>query len=52
MSEPLNPELERRIRALENPAELGAGFTSRDWIYLILLGVVLPLVSLIWGWAS
>lgn len=52
MSERLDPELERRIRILENPEELGAGFTSRDWGYLVLLGIVLPLISLIWGWVA
>jgi len=37
MAEKLNPELERRLKALENPAE-------------VFLGVVLPVIVLIWGW--
>ncbi len=44
------PELERRISELENPANLGGGFTGTDWIWLWVLGVIGPVLLLIWGW--
>ena len=48
--EQLPAELERRISELENPANLGEGFTGADWIWLALLGVIGPVLLLIWGW--
>jgi len=48
----LDPELERRIRALENASEQGSGFTGADWLALIVLGIVLPIAMLIWGWPT
>jgi hypothetical protein len=48
----LHPELERRIAELENPENQGAGFGSVDWIWLAVLGVILPVGLLIWGWPS
>jgi hypothetical protein len=49
-TEQLPAELERRINELENPANQGDGFTSADWIWLALLGVIGPILLLIWGW--
>lgn len=49
-NEQLPAELERRITELENPANQGDGFTSADWVWLALLGVVGPVILLIWGW--
>lgn len=46
----LPPELEARIKHLENPQNQGAGFTWRDWLWLWSLGVVAPILLLIWGW--
>ncbi len=46
----LHPDLERRIAELETEANQGAGFTGIDWMWLILLGVVGPVLLLIWGW--
>lgn len=48
----LHPELERRIRALDNPSEQGAGFTARDWFWLLVLGVLLPAAILFLGWPA
>lgn len=48
----LEPELERRIAELENPANQGAGFGSVDWFWLAALGVLLPAALLVWGWSS
>lgn len=53
MSSPsLHPDLERRIAALESTANQRSGFTGRDWIWLIILGIVGPILLLIWGWMS
>jgi len=52
MSEELPPELQRRIRSLENPAEQGRDFDRVSWAWLILLGVVTPVLLLLWGWSS
>jgi hypothetical protein len=46
----LNPELERRIAALEQSDNQGRGFGAADWTWLALLGIVLPAALLIWGW--
>jgi len=46
----LDPELERRIAALEQPENQGRGFGAADWAWLALLGVVFPAALLIWGW--
>ena len=48
----LHPELERRIAILEDPANQGASFGTRDWVWLALLGVIGPVLLLIWGWPS
>lgn len=43
-------ELERRLRLLENPAEQGEDFDATSWFWLLLLGVLLPIIALIAGW--
>lgn len=43
-------ELERRLRLLENPAEQGEDFDGMSWFWLMLLGVVLPIIALVAGW--
>jgi hypothetical protein len=48
---PLPPELERRIDLLEADAAAQRDFDARSWLWLILLGVVLPVVLLILGWS-
>jgi hypothetical protein len=52
MTEDLPPELEERITALEDPACQGADFDGVSWVWLILLGVLVPLALLVWGWES
>jgi hypothetical protein len=49
-SEALPVELERRIAALESGAETGADFDLASWCWMILLGIVLPVCLLVWGW--
>jgi hypothetical protein len=43
-------ELERRLRLLENPAEQGEDFDGASWFWLLLLGVILPIIALVVGW--
>ncbi|MFV3304848.1 hypothetical protein ACNFBT_06170 [Pseudomonas sp. NY15181] len=43
-------ELERRLRLLEDPAEQGEDFDAMSWFWLLLLGLVLPVVALVAGW--
>jgi len=52
VSESRYDELERRIAALESGAETGADFDLLSWCWMILLGVVLPILLLIWGWSA
>lgn len=52
MSTQLEPELERRIRAMESGVDQGSGFTGGDTLWLIALGVVGPVALLVWGWMS
>ena len=46
----LDPELERRIAALEQAENQGGGFGAADWAWLALLGVIVPAALLVWGW--
>jgi hypothetical protein len=47
----LPPELERRIDVLEGDAAARRDFDGRSWLWLVALGVVLPVVLLILGWS-
>ena len=47
---PAPATLEERLAALESGREMGEDFDIRSWFWMILLGVVIPIV-LIWvGW--
>lgn len=48
----LHPDLERRVAELEIESNQGGGFTPIDWFWLATLGVAVPVLVLIWGWAS
>lgn len=50
--EALHPELERRLAVLEKIENQGGGFGGIDWFWLAVLGVVGPVLLLIWGWPS
>ena len=45
----LPPELERRIRLLEDPANQGQDYDGMAWAALIGLGVILPILALLIG---
>jgi hypothetical protein len=49
MQHGLPPELEARIAAFEN-APPRSDFDTASWIWMILLGVALPLLLLAIGW--
>jgi hypothetical protein len=49
--EPLDPGLERRVAALESSgADSGSDFDARSWLWMLMLGAVVPAVLLLWGW--
>lgn len=50
MADDLPPGLEERVTALEDPSRQGSDFDTLSWVWLILLGVVLPVALLVWGW--
>jgi len=52
IAESLPPELDRRLAAIESGAEAGSDFDAISWVWMILIGVVLPVVLLIWGWVG
>ena len=47
----LPQELEARIAALESAAQ-GADFDLASWIWMILIGIVIPALLLILGWLA
>jgi len=49
MSDPLPPELARRIEVLEREP-VGPDFDPASWMWLALLGLVLPVGLLVLGW--
>ena len=49
MSDRLPPELTRRIEVLEQQP-VGPDFDPASWMWLALLGLVLPIGVLVLGW--
>lgn len=50
MRELLDPELERRVVALESGTDAGSDFDAASWFWMVLLGIVGPAALLVWGW--
>jgi hypothetical protein len=48
--QPLPPDLERRIEALEADSGDAGDFNRASWFWLLLFGVALPAALLLWGW--
>lgn len=48
--EPLDPELERRVIALEAGTDSGSDFDAASWFWMVLLGILVPVALLVWGW--
>lgn len=51
-ADPLHPDLERRLAAIESGEQAGSDFDTASWVWMILLGIVLPILLLAWGWRS
>ena len=49
-SEPASATLEERLAALESGHEMGDDFDFRSWVWMIVLGIVIPVVLLGIGW--
>ncbi len=49
---PLDPELERRVVALETSGSNAAGgdFDAASWFWILMLGVLGPAALILWGW--
>lgn len=47
----LPPELEARIAALE-AAEVPKDFDASGWCWMILFGIVIPVILLVVGWRT
>lgn len=50
--EALPPELEQRLKEVQAAADQEPGFVGRDWVILLLTGIVGPVILLLWGWPS
>lgn len=46
----LPAELERRLTELEKPENQGAGLSLADWVFLLVAGLLGPVILLFWGW--
>lgn len=44
--ERLHPELERRLKLLEQPRNQGEDYDRSAWFALIGLGIILPIIAL------
>ena len=43
-------ELERRISAMESdPSNLGADMETKDYVWMLVLGILLAFLLLLWG---
>jgi hypothetical protein len=47
---PLPDELARRVEALVDESAQGADFDAVSWFWLLLLGLVGPIVLIVLGW--
>ncbi len=48
--EKLDPELERRIKLVEDPAYEGESLNKMDYMALLVVGVIIPFILMFWGW--
>lgn len=46
----LEPELERRIQILEHGDEQPVALAARDWGWIAVLTLVIPVILLVIGW--
>ena len=50
VQEQLDPELAKRIGLVEDPAYEGQPLNSKDYIALVIVGIVIPFILMVWGW--
>lgn len=48
--ERLNPELVKRLELVADPAYEGEPLNVLDHVSLIVVGLIIPLILMIWGW--
>ncbi|MDF1747912.1 MAG: hypothetical protein P1V34_03455 [Alphaproteobacteria bacterium] len=46
----LDNDYESQIAALDR-APTGAPFKTKDYVFLLITGVIIPVILLIWGWS-
>jgi hypothetical protein len=49
--EKLDPELARRIKLVEDPAYEGEPLNTMDYVALIAVGIIIPFILMVGGWA-
>ncbi len=49
--EKLDPELLRRIELVEDPAYEGESLNKMDYTALVIVGIVIPLLLMVYGWS-
>lgn len=52
MDNSVESELMRRTRLLEETSQQGEDFDAVSWIWFGILGVICPLILIVWGNAS
>ena len=48
--EGLHPELVKRLKLVEDPAYEGDPLNKLDHASLIAVGLIIPIILMIWGW--
>ena len=48
--ETLHPELVKRLELVKTPTYEGDPLSKMDRVILIVVGLVLPIILMVWGW--
>ncbi|WP_160718763.1 hypothetical protein [Bacillus sp. USDA818B3_A] len=43
--------LEERIKVMTNEENQGGDLSARDYAWYVTLGIIFPVILLIWGWS-
>lgn len=49
-NEPLDQELLKRIKLVTDPSYEGEPLNRMDYTLLFIVGLLIPLILMIWGW--
>lgn len=49
-SNSLDPELQSRLKLVADPSYEGEQLNKTDFVLLLLVGIVIPLILMVWGW--